>query len=433
MTTLEAESYLYSLPRFAGGAGTAYKPGLERIALLLEGMGRPQDAFDSILVAGTNGKGSTASMIAAIGTSAGHRVGLHTSPHLFQVGERMRIDGRPVPEDRLWNAVACYHDLAEQVKPSFFEFTVALSLLYFAEESVDVAVVEVGMGGRLDATSVLQPVLCVITDVGLDHTEFLGSSVEAIAREKAGIVKQGVPVVTSARREAQRVIRDAAFALGAAFYDAAADVSYVEPLLELEGIQLTAETPLRRYEDLFIGLAGEHQLRNARLALRAAELVYDDVRQRGDAVFDGLRRVRGLSGLRGRLDVVRKNPLVVADVAHNADGLDAVTCHLRNVGAVGGRLHVLFGVMRDKDVGAMVRTLKAVGAVVRPVAIESDRALSVEELDSQLRVDSVELGRPCTVREGVRDFLGTADPSDALLVTGSHFVVAALEELLPSF
>lgn len=430
-TELNAEAYLSGFPRFADKAGRAYKPGLERIQRLLDGMGRPQDAFDCIHVAGTNGKGSTASMIAAIGTAAGRRVGLHTSPHLFHVAERMRIDGKPAPSAWLWNAVARYRELAESVKPSYFEFTVALSLLYFAEEDVDIAVVEVGMGGRLDATNVLHPELSVITDVGLDHTDFLGSSIQEVAGEKAGIVKSGVPVVTSACPEAARVIENVARDLGSTYHDALMEVESRDESFGLHGTRWSAETPLRRYEGIFVGLAGKHQLRNARAALRSAEIVYDDVHLHARAVVQGMRRVRELSGLRGRLEVVREDPLIIADVAHNADGIRGAMHYVKSVIRPEGQIHVLLGVMRDKNVEAIARTLSEVGAMVRPITVPSERGLSAEELASQFRVVHPAIGRTCTVKQGVHDFIATAGPQDALLVTGSHLVVAALENVLP--
>ncbi|MDZ4700969.1 MAG: Mur ligase family protein, partial [Rhodothermales bacterium] len=196
MTIADAEAYLLGLPSFSVAGAVAYAPGLERIAALMAGMGDPHRVLRVAHVAGTNGKGSTSSMLAAIGTSTGRRVGLHTSPHLYRLQERMRIDGVAIPDGRLAGLVGRYVDLFEAVGPSFFEATVALSFLYFAEEGVDLAVVEVGLGGRLDATNIVEPSVCAITTIGLEHTAILGDTLEAIAAEKAGIIKAGVPVVS---------------------------------------------------------------------------------------------------------------------------------------------------------------------------------------------------------------------------------------------
>ena len=195
MTSGSAEEFLLSLPRFTDAGHAAYKPGLERIRQILDAMGNPHDRFRSIHVAGTNGKGSTASMIASIGSSLGLRIGLHTSPHLVRITERMRIDGAPAPDEWLDSAVDMYRDGILAAGASFFEATVALSFLFFAENEVDFAVVEVGMGGRLDATNVLMPEVCVVTRIGLDHTEYLGNTLSEIAREKAGIAKRDRPLV----------------------------------------------------------------------------------------------------------------------------------------------------------------------------------------------------------------------------------------------
>lgn len=432
MNLEEAESFLNALPRFTDGVGMAYQPGLERITRLLDGMDRPQDAFEVIHIAGTNGKGSTASMVAAIGTAAGKSVGLHTSPHLFHVTERMRVNGRPATTSWLFGAVGRYRTLADEVRPSFFEFTVALSMLYFMERAVDVAVVEVGMGGRLDATNVLRPSLSIITNIGFDHTEFLGTSIGAIAFEKAGIIKEHVPIVTSADNEAARIIEEIAAERAAPIHHVVAEVDVVDKVFGLRGCSLTARTPLRFYENLFVGLAGRHQILNATTALRASELVYDELQSNEGPVYDGMRNVRELSGLRGRLEILHEKPLVIADVAHNADGLAAAIDHLDAVRAVDGRLHVLLGVMRDKDVNDMARRLAAAHALVRPAGISSSRALPPAELASQLRGWDVETLQECSVESGVREFLATAGPSDALLVTGSHLVIAQLESWFAS-
>lgn len=423
----EAESFLNGLPRFTDDAGAAYKPGFERIECLLAAMGRPQDSLRVIHVAGTNGKGSTASILAAIGTAAEYRMGLHTSPHLFRVNERMRIDGVPVTDEWLADAVTRYRELAGDVKPSFFEFTVALSLRYLADEEVDFAVVEVGMGGRLDATNVLKPVLSIITEIGLDHTEFLGPTVETIAAEKAGIIKGGVPVVTSARPPATRVIEEVAARRRAPFHDVADEVVVTDAELDLGGCRFTARTPVRTYRDLSLGLVGRHQVGNGVLALRAAELAFERVRRDETPVFEGMRDVRLLSGLRGRLEVLRTSPLIVADVSHNPEGIAAAVDYIQRMRHPGGQLHVLLGLMSDKDVDGVGRFLAAAGAVVHPVDISSSRALPAAELASRLRGSEIKTGPPCTVASGVSAFTAEADVSDALLICGSHLVVAELQ------
>lgn len=423
----EGQALLDSLPRYADAGAAAYRPGLDRIKALLEVMGHPHRGRRYIHVAGTNGKGSTASMIAAIATAAGLRTGLHTSPHLFHVTERMRVDGRAVSREWLGLVLDRYREAIEEIQPSYFEVTVALSLLHFAESKVDIAVLEVGMGGRLDATNVITPELAVITDVGLDHVEHLGDTIEAIAGEKAGIIKDGVPVVTGCVPEAVRVIRQEAASRRSAFHSVLDETALESETSDIRGSNITLRTPVRLYHDLFIGLPGGHQIRNARTAIRAAELTLEEVRKDHRPIFEGLRHVREMSGLRGRLEVIRHEPLMLADVGHNVDGLASALEYLREAGRLGGTLVVLFGVMRDKHVEEMARLLREAGAVVHPVKISSDRALSPGELREVLEVWDVETGEPCTVEEGIRAFLSDASHSDVLLITGSHLVVSQLE------
>ena len=427
MSPADARRYLFSLPRFADRGAAAYRPGLERMERLMEAMDRPHRAFRSIHVAGTNGKGSTASFLAAIATAGGLRTGLHTSPHLLDLGERLRIDGRPAPWSWIAPAVARYRSAFDAIGPSFFEATVALSFLYFAEADVDLAVVEVGLGGRLDATNVLQPELAVITSIGLDHTDLLGDTLGAIAREKAGIIKPGTPVLTAATQpEALEAIRQVAEARTSACYRLQDDVAVQDLRPSLTGSELTARTPRRSYPDLHVGLAGAHQQTNALLALRAAEVALPETAGNAEAVYHGLREVRRLAGLRGRLEVLSREPLVVADVAHNPDGLAAALSFLRAHAGSGGRRFVLLGAMRDKAVAEMARLLAAAPLVVIPTSLPGERALSGEELGTLLAEQGAQVAPPAGVAAGLAAFTRDAAPADALLVTGSHLTVAQL-------
>ena len=420
----DALAYLHTLPRFAGTQDVAYRPGLDRINALMDAMGRPHEAFRSVHVAGTNGKGSTASMLAAILAAAGYRTGLHTSPHLFHVTERMRLDGQPAPAAWLEAAVQRYQRVFDAAQPSFFEATVALSLLYFAEEGADAAVVEVGLGGRLDATNVLQPTLSIITTLGRDHAELLGDTFAEIAREKGGIIKPGVPALTAAAPpEATAVLRRIAAAQGAPLHELDKEVRVDVDKSTLRGLTLCLQTPARRYDALRVELAGAHQQTNVALAVRAAELL----QLSPEAIRTGLQDVRRRAGLRGRLEVVQEAPLVVADVAHNPEGLAATLAALRPaLQKGGGRLTVLFGVMRDKDVDAMLDLLAEAGAIVCPVPLESERALPPEALADLLAAKGLAAGPAASVPDGLARFRDAAMPEDVLLLTGSHQVVSQL-------
>lgn len=419
----EIDALLAKLPRFSELG--ILKPGLEHTHDLLDALGRPQDAFDIVHVAGTNGKGSTASFLAAMNRAAGVRTGLHTSPHLWKVTERMRIDGQAAPENWLADALRRTRSLVEKTQPSYFELTFALSLLYFAEHGVELAVVETGMGGRLDATNVLTPALSIITDIGLDHTRFLGHTLERIAQEKAGIVKPGVPVVTSARSPAIEVIEEVAETRNAPLHRVERDMQVLSETIALTESTVTVSTPSRTFRDLHVGLGGKHQVRNAMTALRAAELLHIDER----AVHTGIREVCTLSGLHGRWQVLTEQPLVITDAAHNADALAATLQHLRAFRKNGSALTVLFGVMRDKDTGAMGQLLAEVGAYVRPVKPVSGRMCTTEELTDVLRNAGARVGGPCTIREGIRAFLVEASTADTLLTTGSHRIAVRPEDI----
>jgi dihydrofolate synthase/folylpolyglutamate synthase len=428
MTYAEAEAVLLALPRFAEQGGAAFKPGLERMQALLGRLGNPHERFPSVHVAGTNGKGSTASMLASIGTAAGLRVGLHTSPHLHDLAERLRLDGVPAPHAWIAGAVARLRPAFDAVGPSFFEATVALSFLYFAEQAVDLAVVEVGLGGRLDATNVLHPVLALVTNIDLDHADLLGDTREAVAREKAGIAKPGVPLLTAADGAVVvAALRDTAAARGAPFGRVQDDVQVERVVAQADRLVLDVRTPTRLYRRLEVGLPGRHQVWNAVLAVRAAEKVVPAARDDEGVIRSGLRNVRKHSGLEGRSQLLNFSPLILADVAHNAGGLRAALAWAR--GRVEGQLYVLFGTMRDKDLAAMAAVLAAGDTRVLPIPLASPRSVPYPTLCETLCAHGVPVIDTAGVREGVAWFERHAGAADGLLVTGSHLAVSAAQKV----
>ena len=419
---------MLGLSRFTAQGAAAVHPGLANMNALMEAMGRPHEAFESVHVAGTNGKGSTASLLAAIATASGRRVGLHTSPHLVHLRERLRLDGVPAPDAWLADAVARHRPAFDAVQPSFFEAMTALSFLYFAEKAVDLAVVEVGLGGRLDATNVLHPRLCLITNIGLDHTDFLGETVEAIAGEKAGIIKPAVPVLTAVEQaEVIETIRAVAEAHAAPYHQLQDAVKVLAAHSSLDGLRLAARTPLRRYEALTAGVPGLHQQTNVLLAVRAAELLFEDLHQDPTPIYAGVQAVRRLAGLRGRLEVLQSRPLAVADVAHNLPGLKTVLAFAQaHRPDARSRLFVLLGAMRDKDVAGMAEALAEAHATVFTLHLDTDRAFAADELAALLRAHGVAVGGGGSIMEGWRRFHDEATSEDVLLITGSHQVVAPL-------
>ncbi len=431
MTPTEARSYLLRLPRFATQGEAAMRPGLGRVRAILGEMGDPQEAYPIVHVAGTNGKGSTASMVAAICSAHGLTTGLHTSPHLLDLTERMRVNGAPASAAWLAEAVTRYEPLFDRMRPSFFEATVALSLLYFADRAVDRAVVEVGMGGRLDATNVVTPDLAVITHIGLDHTQWLGDTLAKVAREKAGIIKEGVPVcVGNLPPEALTVIRRMAEERSAPLYVTTEETT-CEVATGTSGLNLHLRTPECEYDDLTIGIGGPHQHYNAAVAVRCAELLLPAGGMRTLAVRRGLENLAGLSGLRGRFEQVSVEPPVIIDVAHNAASLEAVLQSVARDDRYGGRLLVALGLMGDKDVVAIAHHLRSVNAVVWPVDLGGDRAMSTSELGRRLQREGVRT--VCAggdLRSAIEWYEEHVQEGDILLATGSHRVVSrAFREL----
>ncbi|MFB6247653.1 MAG: folylpolyglutamate synthase/dihydrofolate synthase family protein [Salinibacter sp.] len=428
MSRPDAVEYLLGLPQYANDE-SAQKPGLERMERLMDGMGAPHEAIRTVHVAGTNGKGSVSSMIAAIATAAGLTTGLHTSPHLTHVEQRMRVGGTPAPRDWLVDAVDRYRPLFDRVQPSFFEVTVALSLRYFADQTVDLAVVEVGLGGRLDATNVLDPALAVLTNIDLDHTDLLGDTLAAIAREKAGIIKPHTPVLSGVdQAEARAVIAEVADERSAPLRELQDEASWWAPHADLSGSVVDLETPLRAYDQLHVALPGPHQQANAALAVRAAEFVVPAAQATAVPVYEGVRDVRALTGFRGRLDVLQDEPLVVVDVAHNPPSIEA---GLRTLDRVltrrDGSLYVAFNAVQGKQLAAVARLLAARDARVIPVPVDTARALSPCEMTETLRAHGATVLGARPLPTALDDFQQGAEAGDTLLLTGSHKMV----ELLP--
>ncbi|WP_412069482.1 bifunctional folylpolyglutamate synthase/dihydrofolate synthase [Rubrivirga sp. IMCC43871] len=420
-----AESRLFALPRFAHETA-AYRPGLERTAALLAALGDPHRAFPTIHVAGTNGKGSTASLAASVAEAAGLVVGLHTSPHLLSVRERMRVGGAPASAEWLETAVERLAPVLDEIGPSFFEATVALSLLYFAERNVDLAVVEVGLGGRLDATNLVEPSVSVVTHVGLDHTDLLGETVVEIGREKAGIARRGIPLLHAVVGLAAHEVEAEAVRLGASV-EAVRGTCAVE-VAEASPLRVRLATPVADYGEVAVGLPGRHQAWNAALAVRAVEVAHG-AELTPSAVRAGLAEVVARSGLRGRGEALADGRIVL-DVAHNADGWRAALAAL----AVppGGRLWALVGVMADKDAGALADVLARAGARALAVGLDGDRALPAEALSGVLRARGVPAVVVVDASAALAAFAASAGPDDRMLVTGSHVTVAEALVRTPS-
>ncbi len=411
----KAVEYLYRLQRHG------IKLGLENIERTLSALGDPHRRFRSIHVAGTNGKGSTAAMLASVLTTAGYRTGLYTSPHLLEFTERIRIDGEPVSKERVAELTQRVRAAGGERPLTFFEFTTAMAFQQFADSGVDLAVAEVGLGGRFDATNLLLPKVAVITNVELDHQEFLGDRIELIAGEKAGIIKSGTPVVTAATRpEAIEVIERIAREHNAPLYRLGRDV-------RAEG-----ESPQRfRYRgirwdlsDLKCPLLGQHQLQNAGCALAALELMEEGGLSLNEAaVREGIRTV----GWPGRLEWIpasASRAAVLLDGAHNPAAARSLRAFLETAPRpAGGRLILVFGVMRDKDIDGILAPLAPLADEIVLTRPNYERAAEAKDLERRVAGYSVRTTVREPVREAVRYARSVSGSRDWILVTGSLFVI----------
>lgn len=425
MTYSQTIDYLYSSrPVFHQVGAAAYKPGPENILALMSHAGNPHRQFRSVHVAGTNGKGSTSHLIAAALQCAGLRVGLYTSPHLVDFRERMRINGVAIAEEEVVHWVGANKALLERLQPSFFETATALAFSWFAKEKVDIAIVETGLGGRLDATNIIVPELAVITNIGLDHTELLGTTLPAIAREKAGIMKQGVPCVIG-ETDAQTA---------PVFLERAAACGILGDGLETTDCRLWFADQcgyLRRCRQREVPecqLQGDYQEKNMQTAYVALRALGVSSR----AIAEGFAHVCDLTGLRGRWETLCERPLTICDTGHNAHGLRYVAEQLRRLHDNKGRcLHIVFGMVRDKDVRASLALMPADAQDVRYyfTQAQTPRALPAEEMKRlwyethRQAVDRDYVTTWATVDEAFRAAQKSAAPDDVVFIGGSNYVV----------
>ncbi|WP_373511749.1 folylpolyglutamate synthase/dihydrofolate synthase family protein [Persicitalea sp.] len=431
MTFQSAIDYLYSrLPVFQNQGTRAYKPGLSGITGLCQLLGNPHEQFKCIHVGGTNGKGSTSHMLASVLQAAGYRVGLYTSPHLKSFTERIRVNGDEVVKKFVAEFVSQYANYINSHKPSFFEVTVAMAFDYFAAQEIDIAVVEVGMGGRLDSTNIITPEVSIITNIGWDHMQYLGDSLSLIAHEKAGIIKPEVPLVVSEMPapEVLGVFKSTTRQMSSELILAANE--YVVLSCVSNGYSQTVE--LRKTQDsseysFTLGLAGTYQIDN----LKGVLCVLDILKKLGynielTAIESGLAHVAATTGLKGRWQILSSKPVVIADTAHNLDGLKRTIEQFCAITA--NRLHFVLGFVADKDVQKIL-SLFPIDASYYFCQPSVHRAMAVGEL--ALKAEEVGLVGKIfrNVNEALSSAIENASEHDAIYVGGSTFVVADLEQI----
>jgi dihydrofolate synthase/folylpolyglutamate synthase len=408
----------------------AYKKDLTNTVALCEHLGNPHQRFRSIHIGGTNGKGSTSHMLASILQASGYKTGLYTSPHLYDFRERIKVDGEMIPEEKVVSFIDNLKPLIEKIEPSFFEITVAMAFEYFAEKKVDIAVVEVGLGGRLDSTNVIDPICSVITNISLDHTAMLGNSVQEIAREKAGIIKRGKPVIIGERQEAtdniffQKADSETAPLLFAADEYAAVDYHWTE-----SGLNISVKNKKKSVqEDHLLDLGGIYQTKNICTVLTTV----DQLRDSGftitrDALKKGLQETKKNTSLSGRWEILQKSPLVVADVAHNEGGIREVLLQLQNMEF--GKLHIVIGMVKDKAIDQILDLLPRSASYYFTQA-DIPRALPAESLQVQAAFYKIQGKVFSSVNEALIAATRSADKDDCILVCGSIFLIAEIDKSL---
>lgn len=400
MTYEDAVAFLFTrLPMFQRTGPAAYKNDLTNTVALCSRLGNPERKFKSVHVAGTNGKGSTASGLASIFAEAGYKTGLFTSPHLKDFRERIRINGKMIPEAAVVDFLEKNPGLIDDLSPSFFELTCCMAFAYFAEEQVDIAVLETGMGGRLDSTNVVEPELSVITSIGYDHQQFLGTTLSAIAAEKGGIIKAGVPVVVSENEpEVLAVLSEKAKAVGA-------------PLIAVGPSDGGLDTDLE----------GDYQKENMRTVVAAVKVLRKDGWKLPDAaVIAGASKVKINSGLRGRWEVISESPRAIADVGHNVEGVAMAVGMLK--AETYRRLHIVWGMAADKDADEILVLLpaNAIYYWCKPDVPRGKDAGQLREHAEKFNLHGAVYG---SVSDAYTAALATAEPGDLVFVGGSVFVV----------
>jgi dihydrofolate synthase/folylpolyglutamate synthase len=425
MNYKETLDFLFTaLPMFQRIGAPAYKANLDNTLALDEYLDHPHTYFKSVHVAGTNGKGSVCHMLSAIFQEAGYRTGLYTSPHMKDFRERIRINGKCIDKQDVTDFVNNHKQFIDTLKPSFFEMTVAMAFDYFRKEKVDIAIIETGLGGRLDSTNVVQPVVSVITNIGLDHTNFLGNTLEKITVEKAGIIKYRIPVVIGETQKIFPVFMKKANEMQATLY--IADQWYrveeiVPETIDRQSFQVYLKDDLI-FDRMVTDLAGKYQMKNLATVLRTIDVLKEAGFKVTDrAIFSGCKNVKRLTGIRGRWEILGTAPLVICDIGHNREGLMEVVRQINRTPHK--KLHFIFGTVSDKDPAAVLKILPK-EATYYFTRADIPRALAKEELfamASKIGLRGAIYSTPAEALEAARQVSGS---DDLIFVGGSTFVVA---------
>ncbi len=433
MTYTETVQYLFTrLPLFQRTGPAAYKANLDNTLALDSHFGHPHRNFRSVHIAGTNGKGSVSHMTASVLQAAGYKTGLFTSPHLVDFRERIRINGEMITEDYVQGFVEENLGLIGEMQPSFFELTTLMAFRYFADSGVEIAVIETGLGGRLDSTNIITPLVSVITNIGLDHTQFLGDTLAMVAAEKAGIIKPGIPAVIGERQEeCSAVFMDFAARNSSGVFFASDKYTAFLSENQVPGKQRMniRSGTVSVFEEIPVDLLGNYQLKNVPTVLQSLDiLINTGIEINENHIRDGLSKTSRSTGLRGRWEILGRNPLTVCDTGHNAEGMAELVRQIEKTGYK--RLHFIFGMVSDKDPSRVLSILPK-DALWYFTKADIPRALDPEQLKEQASFFGL---RGKAYQEAGMAFEAArreAEPEDMIFIGGSTFVVAEVLSLFP--
>ncbi len=414
------------LPMYQRIGASAYKADLNNTIEIINYLGNPQDSFKTIHVAGTNGKGSTSHSLASVFQEAGYKTGLYTSPHLRDFRERIRINGEMIPEVKVVEFIGNHKNKLEELELSFFEMTVAMAFDYFKKERVDIAIIEVGMGGRLDSTNIIKPELCVITNISLDHVKFLGENEEQIAGEKAGIIKKATPVVIGETQESCKnvFIKKAEENESPIFFaDQIIECKRNnENFSEYNSFDIYKLQSKELYlKDLRFPLLGNYQKKNLATVICALDILKEKFAIENKHIYDGLANVVKNTGLMGRWQVINKEPLAIADTGHNVAGINEVNKQLAETKYE--KLHFVLSVVNDKDIDGILQLLPKEAEYYFCKA-DIPRGLDVNILAEKARACGLNGEAYISVRRAYTTALENAKKGDLVFVGGSNFTVA---------
>ncbi|NWF75748.1 MAG: bifunctional folylpolyglutamate synthase/dihydrofolate synthase [Nitrospirae bacterium] len=430
MSYSETVNYLYNLQKYG------IKFGLENIQRLMSSLDNPHKAFRFVHVAGTNGKGSTSAMIASLLKKTGLKVGLFTSPHLVSFTERIRVNGDEITENEVISLASHIKKVVEKIEdfsPTFFETVTAMAILYFKEKKIDIAVMEVGMGGRLDATNIILPEVSVITSISFDHREFLGDSLEDIAREKAGIIKKGIPVVT-ARQEipADKLIKKTADLMGSPLYIYGRDFGGLIRASDIRGITMKYFDNITSIDDIFIPLAGEHQLINSCIAIKSVLLLTEKLKR--NLLLSSVKQAFCDLKWPGRLEFIAADPPVLIDGAHNPSAAKALSDTLKTTFKNRfKKIIMILGVMADKDISGIMEPLLPLADEIIFTTPAYSRAASPEKLKQvakSLGFSNMQTAQ--TVKDAIETAtqLALRKQNPLIMITGSFYTIGEAKEVL---